>query len=468
MRPRWARTLALVVLAAGAGANFVIKGPAQSANHVETPLEYDAPSDTWRFYMSCPVSGDVNLIIPQLCPPDRIDECRLESIDDAGTCASTNSLMRAHNGVNSSWVNTNLLQHNDNECFFGDSEFTQTQRTYGSATADEFVRAHQPGLITLSRNPAQLLLYGAPDAGGYRVFVRFLCVSDFEDILQTVKSHSIFLVLGEFDRPFDDVFMRNECQLRGLTSPRVGQSLLEGGSFLQVVPDVFGNRACHWGCGATYLKFPWNSAPQWAANATTTRSTRECIALPPRFMAVEFRFSLFSHQRLDPRALDQHFLDELDALALLMQSVFAASVARPVVLLDVSGTDVFATLIRRVPAGRRETVTNTAPLLSHTLTDIIVRAVVLHESMRTSVTAADQTLAAAFAQTQAFAFADTVVISHITSLELLAVHRVIGPPLPPPREQALVRTLITTIQITCAAVAAVCIISYVVRNGAPP
>jgi len=230
----WLCAVALAVLTASVRADFVLRNMAQSPIESKRPLFYDALSDTWRFHISCPVSSEASLMIPQLCLPDHVNQCRQESVDDAGSCESINSLLRTHNGTNSSWVNVNLLQHNNSKCIVGDGDLTQAQRIYRSATAGEFVRGQQPDYVTVSRNPSFLLRFVEPDAHGHRIFVRVLCLSEYEGR----KSQSTYVVLGDAERPLEEVMMTNECVLRGLISPRRGENLLQGGSYLQVVPNV--------------------------------------------------------------------------------------------------------------------------------------------------------------------------------------------------------------------------------------
>jgi len=71
--------VSLAVLAASVRADFVLTNLAQPPIESERPLFYDALSDTWRFHISCPVSSEASLIIPQLCLPEDVDQCRQES-----------------------------------------------------------------------------------------------------------------------------------------------------------------------------------------------------------------------------------------------------------------------------------------------------------------------------------------------------------------------------------------------------
>jgi len=464
----WLCAVSLAVLAASVRADFVLRNMAQPLIEYESPLFYDALSDTWRFHISCPVSSETSLIIPQLCLPEDVDQCRQESVDDTGSCESINSLIRTHNGSNSSWVNVNLQRHNDSECIVRDGDLTQAQLIYGSATAAEFMRGRQPDYVTVSRNPSLLLRFAAPDPHGHRIFVRVLCLSEYEGRVQRVKSQNTFLVLGDAERPLEEVIMTNECVLRGLTSPRRGENLLQGGSYLQVVPDIFGNRACRWGCGAGIIKFPWNSAPLQTTDTAVPGMERACITLPKSFMAVEFVFTLYSNVPMDPHAFNQLFLDGLDMLALSIQSSLATTLTSPIVLCDVlRGPDVFSALVRTVSRGTHETVASTVSDTLHTPRDIVVRAVVFHQSMLQSVFGSEQAIAKAFGEAQHFAFPENLAVTRIVGLEITAVHRVTGPRDTDKSDTTLARTMIRTLQVTCVAVALVAVVSYVIRHGAP-
>jgi len=468
MYTHWLCAVALAVLTASVRADFVLRNVVLGNVVQERPLLYDAISDTWKFHISCPLLSEASLIIPQLCLPDHVDQCREESVNDAGSCESINSLIRTYNGTNSSWFNVNLLQHNDSECIIRDGNLTQAQRIYGSATAGEFVRGQQPDYITLSRNPSMLLRFAAPNTTGHRIFVRVLCVAEYEHRVQTVTSTNTFLVLGDAERPLEELIMTNECVLRGLTSPRRGENLLQGGSYLQVVPDVFGNRACRWGCGAGLIKFPWNSAPQQATDTAVPGMTRACVSLSKSFMAVEFKFSLYSNMPLDLHALDQRFLDGLDLLALSIQSSLATTFTNPIVMCDVMhGPDVFTALVGTLSRGGRETVVSAMPATQHTPRDIIVRAVVLHQSMTHSVVGSEQAIAKAFIEAHVFEFSESLAITRIVGLEITAVHRVVGPQTENNSDNTLARTMITTLQVACVAVALVTVAFYVIRHGAP-
>jgi len=84
-----------------------------------------------------------------------------------------------------------------------------------------------------------------------------------------------------------------------------------------------------------------------------------------------------------------------------------------------------------------------------------------------SVAGWEKAIAKAFTEAQVFEFSENLAIKRIVGLEITAVHPVTGPQTKNDCDKTLARTMITTLQVSCVAVAFVTVVFYVIRHGAP-